>query len=298
MMKKIMLIISCAVIVCLVLSSSSNKVSIAIYCNDNSFYSEAIKSINKLGAVEIIERKDLKLIVKEIALQQSGLIKKKTANMLKSIDYIVIMKRNKNQYSAKIVYIKDGRIRDSFSGNKDSVLKGVLFSLNTIASFKVLSTLKSSDDGISIEITPFKGKTSYKYGDIFKFYIESESDGYLYVLDVDPHNNITILMPYGPFKQFKIKADKRICIPDDLRGPNGEKLFFKIKKPAGRERIKVFVAKKPINIHQLSGVMKGYMATVNKKNNNNFIRGISVTMSTMDNSTWGTADLEIKISPK
>jgi len=95
----------------------------------------------------------------------------------------------------------------------------------------------------------------YRPGDYVIAEVVSERDGYLYLLNIDASNEITLLFPNGTRKDNAIKANAPTLVPNAADG-------FKLKVVAeatGTEYIKAIVTKDPLPSVEplLKGAMRG-----------------------------------------
>lgn len=272
-------------------NSDTDKIPVALVSKKTSLYGRAISILSQKKFLSIYERRDLKSLIAETELRQSGLLKGIGSVQLKSANYLVIVTGTGSSITSRTVRVKDGAIIGSWSGSLETVMENTAERFESIAARINLSRIKSPDDGFEVEVTPFGGKKVFKIGDPLKFFIESSNDGYLYVIDVQPGGDIQFLVPFSNVKNVKIRAGKRMCIPDDLD------LTFTASEPAGRDTVKVFVTKRPLDIHSLSGLSRGGpLPTVIRGRGESFSRGITVSMQKLKKNEWGCAQVDIDIT--
>lgn len=272
-------------------SSGTEKIPVALVCKNTSLYGRASSILSQKSFVSIYERRDLKSLITEAELHQSGLLKGLASVSLKSVKYLVIITDAGNNVTSRIVRVNDGHIIGSWFGSIDMVLDNTTERFESIAARINLSRIKSPDNGFEVEITPLGGEKVFKIGAPLKFFIESSNDGYLYVINIQPGGNIQFLVPFSNVKNVKISAGTRMCIPDDLN------LSFTASEPAGRDTVKVFVTKRSLDIHRLSGLSRGgVLPTVMRGRGESFSRGISVSMEKLKKNEWGCSQVDITIT--
>ncbi len=270
--------------------SGTGKIPVALVSKNVSLYGHAMSILSKKRFLSIYERRDLKSLVTEIEMRQSGLVKGFDSVRLKSVNYLVILSGTGSGVTSRIVRVKDGGIIGSWYGSVETVLDNTAERFESIAARINLSRIKSPDDGFEVEITPFGGKKVFKIGEPLKFFVESSDDGYLYVIDVQPGGDIQFMVPFSNVKNVKIRAGQRMTIPDDLN------LTFTAGEPAGGDTVKVFVTKRPLEIHRLSGLSRGgVLPTVKRGRGESFSRGIVVSMQKLKSNEWGCAQVDVKI---
>jgi|GEM_PF-1094541 len=272
-------------------NSGTKKIPVGLVSKNSSLYGRATSILSQKSFLSIYERRDLKSLIAETELCQSGLLKGLGSVSLKSVNYLVIITGAGNDVTSRIVRVKDGYIIGSWFGSIDRVLDNTAERFESIAARINLSRIKSPDDGFEVEVTPLGGKKVFKIGEPLKFFVESSDDGYLYVIDVQPGGDIQFLVPFNNKKNIKISAGKRMCIPDDLN------LSFTASEPAGRDTVKVFVTKRPLEIHRLSGLSRGgVLPTVMRGRGESFSRGITVSMQKLKKNEWGCAHVDVDIT--
>jgi len=86
----------------------------------------------------------------------------------------------------------------------------------------------------------YKVDTDPKKSDVMKVTVVSESDGYLYLFNVDPEGAITCIFPNKIQPNNQIKAKQEVNVGD------GKQLVLRVGAPTGKELIKAIVTKEPL----------------------------------------------------
>jgi hypothetical protein len=96
-----------------------------------------------------------------------------------------------------------------------------------------LNRLKASDKTFNVTATV---KDSYKLGDRIDFLVNSEQDGKLWIVRVDPNDEVSMLFPHDYAKDNKIKANENLQIPS-----NGASWHLEASKPLGKSIVAFIV---------------------------------------------------------
>ncbi|HPS57272.1 MAG TPA: DUF4384 domain-containing protein [Spirochaetota bacterium] len=268
-------------------SAASRKLNIGIASSDVSVYGEMTSLLSKSSYLQLIERRDLGPLFKELELAQSGAVLGASDSRLKGIDYLIMVDKSEHQYYCRIVKVETGEIIVNFDGFISDIAMNCRERLETEISLKSLDSLKNPK-GISISIIP--SADSYKTGEKIEFSVISEdSDGYLYILDRQPDGSVVILLPNGHKKEYKIQEGEKVTIPGDLG------FSIKASEPVGIDKLIVIVTKKPINIFKF-GLNAGENYTeVNDKSKEALSRGMTLELDKLPDSEWGISFKEIPI---
>ena len=143
--------------------------------------------------------------------------------------------------------------------------------------------------------SPFKikvwtDKKEYEVKDKIVFYIKSEKNGYLTILDVSPSENITVIFPNKFHRDNFIKAGVTYQVPSPDYGFN-----FQVTGPAGLERIKAIITSNKTSLLKLN-LDEGFHSV--KKGTTRGSRAIQVLSKQVDSvgsSAWSEAHSEIFI---
>jgi Domain of unknown function (DUF4384) len=96
---------------------------------------------------------------------------------------------------------------------------------------------------------------TYKVGDEVVITVNSEREGYLYVFNLDPSEQITLLYPNNLVKDNFIKAKEDVVIPDEKAAKAGGRIT--VGEPSGKDIVKVVVTSKPLETMKLDELNKG-----------------------------------------
>ena len=270
--------------------ASDARLNISIAGEDSSACSEMISLLSKSPYMQIIERKDLGPLFKELELKQTGVVYGVTDSRIKGIDYIIFIDKNQYKYNFRIVKVDTGDVIFGDSGFIQAIADKCLERLETEVALRNYREL-DNDKGLRVEIR-FR-KDSYRVGELISFYVTShDSEGYLYLVDYEPDGSIVVLRPLQQKTPFEIKAGQRILVPDDL-GFN-----IRAVEPAGRDTVVAIVTKKPIDITKFGLNAGEALAQARGAKKMELSRGMMVELKQLPLEDWGKGLADITIENK
>lgn len=289
-MKKILIVLLASVSLLITgtgSESAANRINVGVVCSDAAVYGEMVSMLTKSVSLQVIERRDLGPLFKELELKQSGAVLGPSDSRLKGIDYLIMVENCGHKYSARIVKAETGEIVVSWTGFIGELAENCVNKLESEVSLKNLAHIENNE-GIDIEINfPMDYYTS---GSRIEFTVIPSSDGYLYILDVQPDGTVVVLVPNQNTKgPIEVSDGEVIDIPG--------RLGFRMKAapPYGIDTIKVIVTRKKIDIFRF-GLSSGKDYTeVTGKDRENLSRGVVVELENLPAEDWGIASKQIEI---
>lgn len=267
--------------------SAGNRINVGVVSSDAAVYGEMVSLLTKSEYLQVIERKDLASLFKELELKQSGAVLGPSDSRLKGIEYLIMIDTYEHKHGARIVKAETGEIIVSWTGFISELAQNCMDKLESEASLKNIAAMKN-DEGIEIQVN--FSRDSYTTGGRIEFTVISSSDGYLYVLDVQPDGSVIVLVPNQNSKgPIAIAEGEIVEIPG--------RLGFKMKAgpPYGIDTIKVIVTKSRIDIFKF-GLNAGKNYTeVRGGDREKLTRGISVELENLPSSDWGITSKQIEI---
>jgi len=268
-------------------SASPVKLNIGIASSESSAYGEMISLLSRSSYLQIIERKDLAPLFKELELKQTGAVLGASDSRLKGIDYLIMLDKNQNQYNSRIVKVETGEIVVGWTDSIDVIAERCIEKLEAEVNLRSIAELKN-DQGFKVSIN--FSKESYKIGDRIEFTITSEdTSGYLYLIDIQPDGSVVVLLPNRQKDSFKIEKGEKILIP--------EALGFNIKAsgPVGTDKLIAVVTKKPIDIFKFGLNAGDNFTEVSGKTKGTLSRGMNVELIQLPAKDWGISSATIVI---
>lgn len=89
-----------------------------------------------------------------------------------------------------------------------------------------LNALRAPGNSFPVSV---RGETNLKLGENLRFLVKSAKEGKLWVVQVDPKDRISILVPNSHLRDNKIPANKAIAIPSD-----GSAFSIQATEPKGK----------------------------------------------------------------
>ena len=267
--------------------ASATKINVGIASSESSVYGKMISLLSRSPYLQLIERRDLAPLLKELALKQTGAVLGASDSRLKGIDYLIMVDRNQHEYHCRIVNTETGEIIVGFTGFIDNIADRCIERLETEVSLKSITDLKN-ESGLRVSIN-FRAD-SYSIGEKIEFTVISEdSDGYLYLLDIQPDGSVIVLLPNRQNANYKITEGESVLVPNDLG------FTIKATEPAGEDKVIAIVTKRPINIFKFGLNAGDTITDVQGKTKGIFSRGMSVELSQLPAKDWGISSAPILI---
>lgn len=268
-------------------SASAEKINIGIVSSELSVYGEMISLMSKSVYLQLIERKDLSPLFKELELKQAGAVLGASDSRLKGIDYLLMIDRLQHHYSCRIVKVDTGEILVGFKGFLEELAEKCIERLETDVSLKAIEKL-TNEEGLRISII-FRAD-SYKIGEKVEFNVISEDkDGYLYLLDRQPDGSVIVILPNAARKEYRIKAGEPVLIPANLG------FSIRAAEPAGVDKVIAIVTKNPINIFKFGLNAGEWYSEARGAAKNILSRGMALELAKLPAKEWGIASEKIVI---
>ena len=136
-------------------------------------------------------------------------------------------------------------------------------------------------------------KKEYEISEKIVFYVKSDKNGYLTLLDVGPNGNITVIFPNKYHRENFIRAGVTYQVPSPNYG-----FEFDVQGPAGLERIKAIITLNKVSLLKLD-LDKGFHSVQRETTRGTrTIQALSKQVDSVDSSTWAEAYSEIFIFKK
>ena len=145
----------------------------------------------------------------------------------------------------------------------------------------------------SFTVEAWTDKKEYEINEKIVFYVKSEKNGYLTMLDVGPNGNITVIFPNKFHRDNFVRAGVTYQVPSPNYG-----FEFDVQGPAGLERIKAIVTLNKVSLLKLD-LDKGFHS-VNRETTRGTrtIQALSKLVDSVESTAWSEAYSEIFIFKK
>ena len=145
----------------------------------------------------------------------------------------------------------------------------------------------------SFNVKAWTDKKEYEIHEKIVFYVKSEKNGYLTMLDIGPNGDITVIFPNKFHRDNFIRAGVTYQVPSPNYG-----FEFDVQGPAGLERIKAIVTLNKVSLLKLD-LAKGFHS-VNRDTTRGTraIQALSTQVDSVDSTAWAEAYSEIFIFKK
>ena len=148
-------------------------------------------------------------------------------------------------------------------------------------------------DKSSFNVDTWTDKKDYEINEKIVFYVKSDKNGYLTMLDVGPNGDITVIFPNKFHRDNLIRAGVTYQVPSPNYG-----FEFDVRGPAGLERIKAIVTLNKVPLLKID-LDKGFYSLKRGTNHGSrTIQALSKQVESVESLTWSEAYSEIFIFRK
>ncbi len=135
------------------------------------------------------------------------------------------------------------------TGDMDLLIKLITPYLEYTSLLKKLARINNPSPPFKVTVRmKDKDRRDFKVGEKARFFVSSDKDCYLIMLNLDTQGSMRILFPNQYFRNNFIKAGQVIKIPDEKMG---QKFELEFGEPVGEEVVKVIASTKPLRLEDL-----------------------------------------------
>ena len=109
------------------------------------------------------------------------------------------------------------------------------------AAAKALGDMENPGQTFGFELELLGGATAFGLGEEISFSVESDRDGYLTLIDIDPQGTVAMLLPNEDQPSVRVRAGRRLTYPE------GD-IFFEAQEPVGTGLVRAFLTEEPLPI--------------------------------------------------
>jgi TolB-like protein len=143
------------------------------------------------------------------------------------------------------------------------------------------------------DVRVWTDKKEYEVNEEIVFYVKSEKNSYLTMLDVSPNGNITVIFPNKFHRDNFIESGVTYQVPSPDYG-----FKFKVTGPAGLERVKAIVALNKVPLLKLDFEKGFHSVEKGTTRGTRTIQALSKQVGSVGSSTWSEAYSEVFIFNK
>lgn len=266
--------------------------------------SEKLLSIEE---IELIERKRLKEVLKEMVLHQTGAVKESMVSRMGkllgtekflygNILQVELGQKPTYKLSIRMVNVESGQVVKSWSNSGKlsdftamvSLLAGeILNYVKWEVALRNLAELTQTEPPFKLEL--WTDKKRYKVGETVTIYFRSEKDCYLTLIDITTSGKFYILFPNRYATDNYIKADKTYTLP----GPD-HPFAITVGEPKGFERLKAIATLDYVDLTKTK-VEQGKQLFVNLSDPSKATRDLNLVITNTPKLTWSDAYHEVII---
>ncbi len=277
--------------------------------NAKLILSELTESLSHYKFITIIERSNLKKLIREIELGQSGLIDDATAvkvGKVHGLQIMIVGTIHQDRIISRAIHMETQKVISSTSvdGLPDIKRLGekIASGIELFLAKENLKRLRNDSPDIELQfwvtritrgkdfdITPDKsGRVKIGEKVVFKF--KSNQNGYLTIVDIQPGGDVVILFPNDAHPSNKIESGRLYAIPSE-----NDAFEITVSEPAGTDTIVAYFTRKRVDWldrKKLSG--EGFW-TVKKNEKLATARGFTVTATKLKRNEWESTIIEIAV---
>ena len=154
-----------------------------------------------------------------------------------------------NQYQLRLVTPMGDKQKIPPFEDMEELIKGMTPYLEYNSMLKKLARINNPQPTFNVKVwMKEKDRRNYRVGEKAHFYVSSDQDCYLIMLNLDNQGNMHILFPNQYFRNNFIKAGRVIKIPDEKMG---QKFDLEFGEPVGEEVVKVIATIQPLKLEDL-----------------------------------------------
>lgn len=153
------------------------------------------------------------------------------------------------QFHLRVISPTGDAQKISPSGNMDDLIKRMTPYLEYAHLLKKLARINNPDPAFKVQVwMKDKDRRDFSVGEKAQFFVSSDKDCYLIILNLDSQGGMRVLFPNQYFKNNFIKAGQVIKIPDEKMG---QKFELEFGEPVGEEVVKVIATQKPLKLEDV-----------------------------------------------
>ncbi len=135
------------------------------------------------------------------------------------------------------------------SGDMDALIKSMTPYLEYTHLVKKLAVVNNPSPPFKVKVwMNDKDRRDFKVGEKAQFFVSSDKDCYLVMLNLDAQGGMRIIFPNRYFKNSFIRAGQVLKIPDEKMG---QKFDLEFGEPVGQEVVKLIATEKPFKLENL-----------------------------------------------
>lgn len=156
---------------------------------------------------------------------------------------------------------------------------------------KTLGDMDNPAQSFGFDVQLLGDKTSFGLGEEIRFFIESDRDGYVTLVDLGTDGTVALLLPNADDPSMRIRAGQRLEYP----GPD---LVFQAQEPAGGGMVRAFITSEPLDLELASpaDVYRAGGAEFAAEITEALKRAAGLDGGAVRLSSWGTASVVYDIT--
>jgi len=139
----------------------------------------------------------------------------------------------------------DGFARHEGIGTTDDAMGQLAEILLKESAAKTLGDMDNPAQTFGFDVQLLGEKTSFGLGEEIRFFIESDREGYVTLVDLGTDGTVAMLLPNADDPSMRIRAGQRLEYP----GPD---LVFQALEPAGGGLVRAFITEEPLDLELAS----------------------------------------------
>lgn len=242
----------------------SAEIKLGIYSENQKAKTNIERKILNYKDITLIEREELKTLLKEIRLSKEGVLDEKAELGFSEVDYFVFIDK---EGSFRLVDKKTAKILANYENTSELNLENFILVLeNKKLVKKILEFEKEKNPDFEVLISNFEGvendnqvKTGKEIR--FQFSIFSQKDfAYLKILSINESGEVTLLFPNKYEKNSEVKTNTTLFFPKK----NQTEYKLITSQPLGKEKIIFLVSDVESFYEEINYDPKDFFLTLSK----------------------------------
>lgn len=277
----------------------------------HSLATEFGSELSKYKFIQLIERSQMRKILKEIELSQSGLFNEKSAakaGRLQGLELMLLGNIDRSRISGRLIHVESGKILGAASitgrRNLPELAKKMAEAAEIYLVREKIKSMRNESADINLQIwiervhqgqskvinaANKSAKVQLKDKVIFKF--QANRDGYMTIVNIQPGGDVVILYPNDLHPENQIRAGETYTIPGKT-----DNFHIVVTKPLGIDTVVFFFTKEKVEWLDRKKIQGQGFWTVKQKEKLAFSRGLTIQATSLVRKDWESRVLELEVS--
>jgi len=268
----------------------------------------ALYLLGRYSFISLVDRTQLKSLIDEIALGQTGIIDEATAlkaGRVHGLQLIIEGTIDGDRVTARAIHTETLKVIATASANGRNEIerlgKKLAAGIETFIARENLKRLRNDSPGINLEFwLETKGSAGakisardrgpLKIGKSVSFHFRSNRDGYLTIVDIQPNGDVVLLYPNDFSKTNEVKAGIEYSIPS-----KNDEFEITVTEPAGQDTIVAYFTLRKVDWLDKNRLSGDGFRSVNEGEKIGMSRGFNVAATKLKSDEWESTVLLVDV---